>query len=238
MADSWYEEIRQYFDQQKVFLVDPAQSIANLRPGLAANWTRALSYLMAATAFSIALGKVNVNFFGERVRRIATLPEAVSGSAAALIAVLLLAVVAYFVFRIFGGRASIVETIATLMYATSFVLPVLAILFIVATRIGSAVLNETILFIPPTRILGLSGPETDLWGLVVAACLTTFSIYWNVYFTWLLWTALSELHRIGRIRAGAALLISVGAVYAISSFVNVAVGPLIKVSLPLWELFK
>lgn len=238
MADSWSEEVRKYFDQQKVFLVDPARSIANLRPTLAANWTQPISYLIAAVAFSIALGKVNVNLFGERVQRIATLPEAVSGQAAALIAALLLAVVTFIILRIFGGRASIVETITTLMYATAFVLPVLTILFIVVTRIGSAVLGETLLFIPPTRILGLGGPETDLRGLVIAAGLTTFSVYWNVYFTWLLWAALRELHGVGGVRAGAALLVSVGGVYAISGWVNVAVGPLIRVSLPFWELFK
>jgi hypothetical protein len=238
MPESWFEEVRKYFNQQKVFLLDPARSIANLRPTLMADWTRPPAYLVAACGFSLVLGKVNVNLFGERIQRIATLPEAVGGQAASLVAVLLLAVVTFFIFRIAGGRGSMIETIATLMYATSFVLPVLAILFLVITRTASAILGETILFIPPTRILGLGGPETDWHGFVVAAGLATFSVYWNVYFTWLLWAALRELHGIGRIRAGAALLVSVGGVYAISGWISATAGPLIRALLPLGDLFK
>lgn len=239
MPDSWLKEIRKFFDQQKVFLVDSARFIADLRPTPAANWPQALSYLTASSAFSIVLAEVNVNLFGERVRRVATLSSVVSGQAEALVAVTILAIVTAIIFRIFGGRWLLVGTITTLMYAIAFVFPVLAILFILFSRIGSVVLSETLLFIPPSRILGLGGPETDLQGIAIAVGLTTFSFCWNAYFFWLLWAALKELYGMRGIRAGIALLLSTGGVYAISDRISAAADPLIKAFLPAFEhLFK
>ncbi|HSS49390.1 MAG TPA: hypothetical protein VLX28_10620, partial [Thermoanaerobaculia bacterium] len=135
--------------------------------------------------------------------------------------------------------ASLIETIAVLLYAVAFALPLLTALLILVTRVGSAVLGETLLFLPPTQIVGLGGPERDLRGLIIAAVLTTFTVYWNSYFIWLLWAVLRELYCLGKARAGAALLISVGGMYAASIWLGKAIEPLINLSLPLWEnLFK
>jgi hypothetical protein len=232
------DEVRKFFRDQGVFLTNPARSIANLRPELTKKWSQPIVYVIASSAFSIALGKVNVNSFGERVQRITPLPEVVSGQAGAVLSVLFLAVAVFVAFWLIGGRASFLETLAALMYATAFVLPVLTIVLVVATRIGSALLGETIIVIPASRILGLGGPEIGWLGLAVAAMLTTVTLYWNAYFSWLLWSVLRELHGVGGLWAAGALCLSAGGVYAISDWIGVSIGPLISISLPLWELLK
>jgi len=227
--------IKKYFIDQWNFLVDPRAFVGRVRPQLVVSIRKPVIYLLGAYAGILAVGQVNLNLYDERITRVISLPDIVTGQAATLASAGLLALGIYAALKIVGARVTLFESVGCIFYAIAFVFPLLTAIFIAATRIASIFAGVTILFLPPIRILPMGVPETTWIGSLAMALVVTVEVSWNLYMVWLVWVLMRTLTGLGAARIGIAVIGAVATMYSVSGFVNATVGRMIQVFMPVLE---
>jgi hypothetical protein len=227
--------IKKYFIDQRNFLAGPRVFVNQARPRLVLSIRQPVTYLLGAGAGILAVGQVNLNFYDERITRAISLPDVVTGQAAALASAGSLALGIYAALKIVGARVTLRESVGCTFYAIAFVLPLLTAVFIAATRIASIFAGVTILFLPPTRILAMGVPEATWIGSRAMALVVTVEVSWNLYMVWLVWVMMRTLTGLGAVRIGIAVIGAVVTMYSVSGLVNATVGRMIRVFMPVLE---
>lgn len=234
-----FEIVPRYFRSLLFFLRSPFR-FAN-ETDFTAKKTKldAFAFLVFGAATSIIAGQVNINFYDERIRRVIEVTDKVEAVFFSTIALTVFALLAFLGFRIFGGKASLPATIFLGMYAIAFTAPVLTLFLIVITRLESAVLNTTLVLVPPKRIIPFDTIEDTPSNRTIQTAFNGVLFAWNIYFAWLAWAALRALNKVGRLRAVAGFIATIVGLFAVVGVVNSVVNSSAEPLRPLWEwIFK
>jgi hypothetical protein len=236
LADGW-RIVTNYPKQQVIFLHKPAKFVAGLDFESWAEIKEAFAALLLGGALALLLNKINVTFYDGRIQRVIQFADKTENTVFLVIAVLAFALLTYVPFRLLGKDASLKSTGITLMYAVGYTAPVATLLVIILTRVASEMLDASLVLIPPLKIVQLSYPESTTYSRIVGTVFSGALLAWNIYFSWLLWFALSAANRIGRIYGAVSLIIGVALLYMLGGWIGSAVDRLIDVLRPLLELF-
>jgi hypothetical protein len=234
-----FEIVARYFRSLLFFLCNPFRFANETDFTAKKTKVEAFAFLGFGAAASIIAGQVNINFYDERIRRVIEVTNKVEAIFFFTIALTVFALLAFLGFRIFGGKASLLATIFLAMYAIAFTAPVLTLLLILTTRLESALLNTTLVLVPPKRIIQFDSIEDTPSNRAIQTMFSGVLFAWNIYFAWLAWAALRALNKVGRLRAVAGLIATILALIAVAGVVNSAVNPSVEPLRPIWEwIFK
>jgi hypothetical protein len=233
------EVLRRYFLGQIVFLRSPWRFASETDFAAAKTKLDAFAFLMFGGTASIIIGRVNINLYGERIRRVLEVSDTVEELLFYSLSLAVFGLLAFVAFRVVGGKASLIATTLLLMDAVAFTAPVLTLFLILVTRLESAMLDTTLVLSPPKRIIPFdSFPDTPS-SQYLQYVFSFVMLAWNLYFGWLVWSALRTLHKVGRLKAAFGLIITVGFLYMSTGVINRAVNSSVEPTKPIWEwIFK
>ena len=234
LAKGW-KILTDYPKKQARFLTEPTKFIAGLEFGTWETKKDAFEVLVLGGTIALVLHKNNVHLYDERIRRVIEIQDKAVNTVYLLAAVAAFAFLSFVPFRILGGRGTFVANGMTLMYAVGFTVPVATLLFVVMTRLESAMLDAAIVLIPPLKIAQFSNPDASGFSKFVLGAEAAIRLLWNIYFSVLLWLALCAANQINRLRGIVALIAAVALLFSLGGWLGRLVEMVVKPLRPLLE---
>ncbi len=229
--------IKRYFAELWEFLRSPKAFVIRVQPQFAASLARPVTYVIGAVAAILAIGQVNLNLYDERITRVIVLPDIVMSQIGALVSICLLGFTICVVVKLQRARLTVREALGLTLYGIAFAIPIQTVIFISTTRVCSALAGEPIIFIPPERIIELGAPDGSWAAGLGMAVLFIVQVGWNLYMTWLLWAMTEALTKLGGLRTGVTVGVSIVAVFSISGILNSMVGAIAPIIEPVLKHF-
>ena len=234
-----FEFLQRYFRCLLFFLRAPFRFAAETDFTAKKTKQEAFTFLGFGATASIIAGRININFYSERIRRVLEVSDTVEAVFFFFIALSVFALSAFVVFRVLGGKASLTATMLLLIHVIAFTAPVLTLLLILVTRLESAILDTTIVLLPPKRIIPFDSIPDTPSSRSIQMAFNGILFCWNLYFAWLVWSSLRAVNKIGRIRALVGTVATVGCLFALAGVVNSIVNSSVEPMKPPWEwIFK